>query len=311
MDPLYATLAAARRRCDDDNCADEACLEGQECSVPARASGAGAVPPPGAAAAAASAADHPAAMFKAGISGPPGDDVEVDLAAAKTAKRKYSELIERRIQEVKAGVDKGEIKLSPADWKVPPKHNQGFRPDPADYHLRVIGVWDPESIFPGREFRCSRCEGGTMRVRDWCDKARPVFSLDGSYWWLLTKNMICNKCGSKTRATSDDFLKGMDVYDRAAFKVYLGYQSSVDSEMAEYLWAHFGSMSMDDIAAKFKGRAMDRYVSAVAVSVVAAAVLVVVVLLLLLVHARVLLLPPLPPLLLRAPTTAAPQTNTH
>jgi len=29
MDPFYTTLAAAHRRCDVDNCADEACLEGQ------------------------------------------------------------------------------------------------------------------------------------------------------------------------------------------------------------------------------------------------------------------------------------------
>jgi len=29
MDPFYTTLAAAQRRCDVDNCADEACLEGQ------------------------------------------------------------------------------------------------------------------------------------------------------------------------------------------------------------------------------------------------------------------------------------------
>ena len=208
-----------------------------------------------------SSPDHAAALFAAGISGPPGDDVEVDLSTPKTgSKAKYSELTARRIKEVQERVDEGKIKLDPANWKWRhSEHEHGYRPEPADYQERAIGVWDPPTIFPGREFRCSRCTGGTMRARGWYKGARPVFAVDGTYWWLITRNMVCNKFGSQTRATTDDFLSGMHPFDRAAFKVYLGYQSSVDSELAEFLWGLFGLLSLNDMAAELEMRAKDRY----------------------------------------------------
>ena len=57
----------------------------------------------------------------------------------------------------------------------------------------VVWVWDPAALF-----------------------------VDGTYWWLITKNMECTNCKSSTVATTEDFLKQMHVFDRAAFKVYLG-----------------------------------------------------------------------------------------
>lgn len=163
-----------------------------------------------------SSPDHASAPFAAGINGPPGDDVEVDLSTPKTgSKAKYSELTARRIKEVQERVDEGKIKLDPANWKWRhSEHEHGYRSEPADYQERAIGVWDPPTIFPGREFRCSRCTGGTMRVRGWYKGARPVFAVDGTYWWLITRNMVCNKFGSQTRATTDDFLSGMPVRPR-------------------------------------------------------------------------------------------------
>jgi len=41
--------------------------------------------------------------------------------------------------------------------------------------------------------------------------------------------------------------------------VYLGYQSSVDSELAEFLWGLFGLLSLNDMAAELEMRAKDRY----------------------------------------------------
>ena len=120
-------------------------LERQECSEKAEAAGAAAAQDLGTAAGGGSP-DNLAALFAAGINGPPGDDVEVDLSAPKKGKAKYSDLTARRIKEVQEGVDKGKIRLDPANWKWRhSEHEHGYRPSthrrlgPAD-HLPRPGV---------------------------------------------------------------------------------------------------------------------------------------------------------------------------
>ena len=150
------------------------------------------------------------------------DEIEIET---KTGMPEHQVLF---IESVKKKVDDGSIMISRSHWvcEPPSTHNNNQRPDPLSYgHVRAVGVWDPDRVH-GRSLSVpcpGSCCTGRMQRRAWVKRARRVHTANGDFWWLITVDYSCHMCNRRLRATTDEFLNQMEVFDRAAFTVFLAH----------------------------------------------------------------------------------------
>ena len=120
-----------------------------------------------------------------------------------------------------------------------------------------MAVWLPDRFF--REALQCPCEKGELRESEWSSTARAVQTLDGDYYWLICKRYSCSRCDKRFRGTAEEVLAKMPVRNRACLKVYFGQRLSVDNGLAEYIYAHFGVQSLEEICADLNRRTHEKY----------------------------------------------------